>query len=128
MRKILLAGAFLMLGGCATYGGVRGPDRGVIVVSGRSERVREERRARSVHVPPGHYPPAGQCRIWYPGVSPGHQPPPARCDRLRRLPRGAFLLYGGRAWDSGYDWRAYDRRHRGSVPRVVLRIMATIAR
>jgi hypothetical protein len=129
MRTIILAGAFLMLGGCATYGGVRGPDYGEVVVSGRSGRARESRHARSVRVPPGHYPKRGECRIWYPGVSPGHQPPPDRCDRLmRRVPRGAFLLYGGRAWDTDYDWRGYDRRRPGSVPRVVLRIMATIGR
>src|SRR5262245_46657821 len=28
------------------------------------------------HVPPGHYPPAGMCRVWIDGVPPGHQPAP----------------------------------------------------
>jgi hypothetical protein len=129
MRKIVLASAVLVLGGCASYGGPRVPDHGVVIVSGRSERVREPRRARSVRVPPGHYPPPGECRLWYPGVSPGHQPRPVRCSQLmrrERIARGAFLLYGGRAWDTDYDWRGYDRRHPGSVPRVVLRIVATV--
>ena len=31
-------------------------------------------------VPPGHLPPPGECRVWYPGVPPGHQPPPFKCD------------------------------------------------
>lgn len=34
---------------------------------------------RAVRVPPGHYPPSGACKIWYPGRPPGHQPPPTRC-------------------------------------------------
>lgn len=128
MKKILLAGTFLMLGGCATYGGVRVPDSGVVVVSGGGpERGRVERRARSLRVPPGHYPPPGLCRIWYVGVPPGHQPRPANCRTLmRRVPQGAFLLYNDRAWDTDYDWHGYDRRYPGAVPRVVLRIMATI--
>lgn len=30
-------------------------------------------------IPPGHYPPPGHCRDWYPDRPPGHQPPPYRC-------------------------------------------------
>jgi hypothetical protein len=30
-------------------------------------------------VPPGHLPPPGECRLWYPGLPPGQQPPPGRC-------------------------------------------------
>ncbi|RTQ46518.1 hypothetical protein EJV47_21435 [Hymenobacter gummosus] len=29
-------------------------------------------------VPRGHYPPPGECRIWYPNRPPGQQPPPLR--------------------------------------------------
>lgn len=32
-----------------------------------------------VVIPPGHYPPPGHCRDWYPDRPPGHQPPPYRC-------------------------------------------------
>lgn len=47
------------------------------------------------HVPPGHMPPPGQCRIWYPDTPPGHQPPPGPCYKLRhRVPPGAHLIYG----------------------------------
>jgi len=49
----------------------------------------------SVHVPPGHMPPPGQCRIWFPARPPGHQSPPGDCHELRyRVPSGAVLVEG----------------------------------
>lgn len=46
-------------------------------------------------VPPGHLPPPGQCRIWYPDRPPGHQPPPGPCGALRhQVPYGAYLIRG----------------------------------
>jgi hypothetical protein len=46
-------------------------------------------------IPPGHMPPRGACRIWYPDRPPGHQPPPGRCEDLRpRVPPGAYLIRG----------------------------------
>lgn len=41
-------------------------------------------------IPPGHYPPPGECRVWYPDRPPGHQPPPGSCHA--RVPRGAWLI------------------------------------
>lgn len=80
-------------------------------------------------VPRGHYPPPGECRIWYPGTPRGQQPPPARCDRLvGRVPFGAFILYNGQEWDTRYDWEERERRDRGSVPRVILDLMRSLSR
>ena len=40
-------------------------------------------------IPPGHYPPPGECRLWYPDRPPGHQPPPGKCSPV---PRGAWVI------------------------------------
>jgi hypothetical protein len=37
----------------------------------------------TLDIPPGHLPPPGQCRLWYPDRPPGHQPPPQSCGYLR---------------------------------------------
>lgn len=51
-------------------------------------------RREAVDIPPGHMPPPGECRVWFPGAPPGHQPPPGRCEDLERsVPAGAWLLY-----------------------------------
>lgn len=48
-----------------------------------------------VKVPPGHMPPPGQCRIWFPDRPPGHQPPPGSCHELRyHVPPGGYLIRG----------------------------------
>ena len=50
--------------------------------------------ARAVDIPPGHMPPPGHCRIWYPGEPPGHQPPSGKCSELEpAAPSGAWVLY-----------------------------------
>jgi hypothetical protein len=46
-------------------------------------------------IPPGHMPPPGKCRIWFPGKAPGQQPPPGDCWELeRQVPPGAWLIRG----------------------------------
>lgn len=35
-------------------------------------------------IPPGQLPPAGECRLWTPGVAPGQQPPAITCESARR--------------------------------------------
>ncbi len=53
------------------------------------------RADQAFRIPPGHYPPPGQCRVWIPGRPPGQQPPPGACSRLEReVPRGAYLIEG----------------------------------
>jgi len=44
-------------------------------------------------IPDSHWPPPGQCRIWFPERPPGQQPPPGDCRMLKRqLPAGAWLV------------------------------------
>lgn len=63
---------------------------GVVLADGQHRR-----RERSCHVPPGHLPPPGECRVWHPDRPPGQQPPPGSCYELeRRVPPGACLVYG----------------------------------
>jgi hypothetical protein len=50
---------------------------------------------RPVHVPKGHMPPLGRCRIWIPGVPPGQQSPLGNCtERRYRMPPGGVLVMG----------------------------------
>lgn len=49
----------------------------------------------TVEVPAGHFPPAGSCRIWRPGVAPTQQDLPGNCaDLQNRVPAGSILLRG----------------------------------
>lgn len=93
----------------------------------REARRRARRRARGLRVPPGHYPPEGQCRLWHAGRPPGQQPPAAPCEELadEELGSGVFVLYGGVAWDGSYDWEAVEMEHPGAVPRPVLMLVGS---
>jgi len=65
------------------------------------------------HIPPGHMPPPGSCRIWFPGRPPGHQPAPGPCRVLsRQVPRGAYLIANDRRWSYG---ELNDRRFRHDI-------------
>jgi hypothetical protein len=76
--RAALLGALVALTGCAVY----------------AEPV-PVYHAEPVHIPPGHLPPPGACRIWYPDRPPGHQPPPDSCRKLRyQVPPGAVLVQG----------------------------------
>ena len=49
----------------------------------------------TVEIPPGHMPPPGECRIWYPDLPPGQQPPPGDCYELEhQVPPGAVIVRG----------------------------------
>ena len=65
---------------------------------------------RTLFVPPGHYPPDGQCRVWIHDKPPGQQDRAAACNALGAIPAGAFVLFGGDAWDFDYDWIAAASR------------------
>jgi hypothetical protein len=52
--------------------------------------------AARLGIPPGHLPPAGQCRVWMPGEPPGKQKKYAQGDCARvatRVPVGGWLVY-----------------------------------
>lgn len=70
---------------------------------------------RLLFLPPGHFPPEGQCRVWIHGLPPGQQARAAPCDELEDIPDGAFILFGGEAWDADWDWVA-EARENGAVP------------
>ena len=117
MRAIVLLALLMVVSGCAS----RSPD--VVVVSS-APGGRQPRSATGI--PPGQYPPPGQCRIWIPGRPPGRQPRAARCESLvGQVPRGAFLLYNSAAWDSDYDWNEHARRNPGTVPDIVIRVIVS---
>ena len=69
LRTTLAAGGLALLSGCpaVAYPGHGHPKPG-----------------DHVHIPPGHLPPPGACRIWFPDRPPGQQPPPGPCHVLRR--------------------------------------------
>lgn len=55
---------------------------------GRSSYFHQHGYTR-LRIPPGHYPPPGECRLWYPDRPPGHQPPPGQC---HPVPPGAWVI------------------------------------
>ena len=65
--------------------------------AGSADAQGRGRRANSQGIPPGHLPPAGQCRVWYDGVPPGRQPAPTNCNQAERIAsrdNNARVIYG----------------------------------
>lgn len=81
----------------------------------RTETVRIPGQ-RVLFVPPGQYPPQGQCRVWIHNRPPGQQARPSPCDGLGEIPPGAFILFGGEAWDFDFDWIREAAERPGAVP------------
>lgn len=55
---------------------------------------RHEEKVASLGVPPGHLPPPGMCRVWFPGRPPGHQPRAVGCsEAMAHAPAGSWVLY-----------------------------------
>jgi hypothetical protein len=120
-------------------GAVQGPDTVRIVVTDTVARVDTVQRVvtdtvvrtetirlpgrRMLFVPPGQYPPQGQCRVWIHDRPPGQQASPAACDALGEIPAGAFILFGGEAWDFDYDWIGEAEARPGSVPPQILAVV-----
>lgn len=65
-----------------------------------------------LHIPAGHLPPPGSCRIWYPDRPAGQQPPPGDCrDLAQRVPPGAWLLTRPADAAEHVHVAAYDPQH-----------------
>ena len=83
VRLMAAAAITLGLSGCLAYGGPW------------MEPVGHGYGETPYRIPPGHMPPPGECRIWFPDRPPGQQPPPGNCyDLQRRVPPGAVLVRG----------------------------------
>ena len=81
LRTVLALGVAVLLSSCAVEDSVYDP--------------RPQPVGHGFIIPPGHMPPPGECRIWFPDLPPGQQPPPRDCSELQRpIPRGAVLVRG----------------------------------
>jgi hypothetical protein len=107
--------AFLVLSGCERVVLVKGPP---------DEYPPPTERGGSpaaLHIPPGHLPPPGECRIWYPDMPPGQQAPPGDCASLsRRVPPGAWLIRHPDNDRENVHVSVYDQNRPGVV--VVIRV------
>ncbi len=53
-----------------------------------------ESPGKSLDVPPGHLPPPGKCRVWFPGRPPGRQAKAESCNTaMANAPAGSWVLY-----------------------------------
>ena len=52
----------------------------------------------NLSIPPGHLPPPGECKLWYPGLPPGQQPPPAKCADLKATARPGVVVIDHDGW------------------------------
>jgi hypothetical protein len=67
-------------------------------------------------IPPGHLPPPGKCRLWYPDRPPGHQPPPESCGHVHaHVPAGAWLIHRPNDEPQYVDVSVYDTYQPGIV-------------
>ena len=70
----------------------------IAIIAGAATTADAQGRGRgrgTAAVPPGHYPPAGMCRIWINGVPPGRQPAPTDCETaVRNQPANSQIIWG----------------------------------
>lgn len=127
-RRVLLStcmALLLLLAGWTAA--VADPDKDEARGKERRERRddRGDREGRSyfsqhgythLDIPPGHLPPPGTCRLWYPHKPPGHQPPPAPCEHLRqRVPAGAWIIQRPEDNPAYVDVEVYETSRPGIV-------------
>ena len=87
------------------------------------ERPKDHGRA-AFHIPPGHLPDPGECRIWIPGVPPGQQAPAGNCAVLaEQVPPGAWLITRASKKSKEFEVTVYDEVELGMV--LEIRIYST---
>ncbi len=97
-RPLATAVATALLAGCSGRfdvdpdGGISVDPDPIVIVPGGEAGAGRTRSADAYDIPPGHYPPPGACRVWFPDRPPGQQPAPTACDV--DVPRGAVLVRG----------------------------------
>jgi len=74
--------------------------------------------AKSLGIPPGHYPPPGYCRVWIPGRPPGRQAKAVPCRTVGDVPLGAWVLHRSESSKKLLEVAAYDDHK----PRVVVSV------
>ena len=78
----------------------------------------------ALHIPPGHLPDPGECRIWIPGTPPGQQSPAGDCAELaEQIPPGAYLISRATKKSKEFDVAVYDETTSGVV--LEIRIYST---
>lgn len=65
-----------------------------------------------LNIPPGHYPPPGECRVWYPDRPAGQQPPPTGCSNV---PPGAWVITQPKDRPGYAHVTVYDPQRPGSI-------------
>ena len=76
---------------------------------------------KDLHIPPGHFPPPGKCRVWVPGTPPGRQARPGDCATVaQQVPAGAWLLTRPADGSKYVEVSVYDEMKPGVVVEVHL--------
>ena len=120
--QIVLTFFLLLNAGCGTIGILvdgNGGHPGPEPRPGHGPGPRTHPSYRALNIPPGHLPPPGQCRVWYPGKPPGHQPPPTSCESaLTSAGMDSWVLY--RDSDDAKTLEVKERKRNGPTVEIVI--------